>query len=159
MQYVRGQLQNAAQSARAALDVVGEDGLPQEYAVRAHVVMGFAAMSQLDLDSAWHWHELVVATDVADSDTVVTALRAILRAELLIEDGRLDEALTELTTDPAAAGPLPSFLSRDLALLRVRLAALIGDRAGIEAQLTGARPDRQPDRGRAGPGHAVDRPG
>ena len=135
VQYARGQLQNAAQSAQAALDVVGEDGLPQEYAVRAHVVMGFAAMSQLDLDGAWRWHQLVVATDLADSDTVVTALRSILRAELLIEAGRLDEALSALTTDPAGAGPLPSFLSRDLALLRVRLAILLGDRAGIEAQL------------------------
>ncbi|HET6985657.1 MAG TPA: helix-turn-helix transcriptional regulator, partial [Kribbella sp.] len=135
VQYARGQLQNAAQSAQAALDVVGEQGLPQEYAVRAHAVMGFAAMSQLDLDSAWHWHQLVVATDVADSDTVVTALRAILRSELLIEAGRLDEALTALTSDPAAAGPLPSFLSRDLALLRIRLAVLLGDQAGVEAQL------------------------
>ncbi len=135
VQYARGQLQNAAQSAQAALDVVGEQGLPQEYAVRAHLVMGFAAMSQLDLDSAWHWHQLVVATDVADSDTVITALRAILRSELLIEAGRLDEALTALTSDPAAAGPLPSFLSRDLALLRVRLAVLLGDQAGVGAQL------------------------
>ncbi|TCO26134.1 ATP/maltotriose-dependent transcriptional regulator MalT [Kribbella steppae] len=135
VQYVRGQVQSAAQSARAALDVVGEQGLPLEYAVRAHVVMGFAAVSQLDLDTARHWHQLVVATDVADSDTVVTALRAILRSVLLVEDGRLDEALTELTSDPAAAGRLPSFLSRDLALLRLRLAVLVGDQPGIDAQL------------------------
>ena len=135
VQYVRGQVQSAAQSAHAALEVVGEQGLPLEYAVRAHVVMGFAAVSQLDLDSAWHWHQLVVATDVADSDTVVTALRAILRSVLLVEDGRLEEALTELTSDPAAAGPLPSFLSRDLALLRFRLAVLVGDQTGVEAQL------------------------
>ncbi|MEI8407741.1 MULTISPECIES: LuxR C-terminal-related transcriptional regulator [unclassified Kribbella] len=133
--HVRGQVQSAAQSAQAALDVVGEQGLPLEYAVRAHVVMGFAAVSQLDLDNAWHWHELVVATDVADSDTVVAALRAILRSVLLIEAGRLDEALTELTSDPAAAGRLPSFLSRDLALLRFRLAILVGDQAGADAQL------------------------
>jgi ATP/maltotriose-dependent transcriptional regulator MalT len=136
VQYVRGQVGSAAQSAQAALDVVGEEGLPHEYAVRAQVVMGFAALSQLDLDSAWHWHELVVATDVADSDTVVTALSAILRSVLLVETGRLDQASTELASDPAAAGPLPSFLSRDLALLRIRLAVLVGDQAGVEAQIT-----------------------
>ncbi len=134
-QYVRGQVQSAARSAQAALDVVGAQGLPLEYAVRAHVVLGFAAVSQLDLDSAWHWHQLLVATDLADSDTVVTALRAILRSVLLVEDGRLEEALTELTSDPAGAGPLPSFLSRDLALLRLRLAVLVGDQPGVDAQL------------------------
>ena len=135
VQYVRGQVQSAAQSAQDALDLVGEQGLPQEYAVRAYAVLGFAALSQLDVDSAWHWHQLVVTTDVAESDTVVAALRAILHAVLLIESGRLDEALTELTSDPTAAGPLPSFLSRDLALLRFRLAVLIGDQAGVDAQL------------------------
>jgi len=135
VRFVRGQVQGAAQSAQAALDAVGEDGLPREYAVRAHVVMGFAALNQLDLDSAWQWYQRVVATDLADSDTVVTALRATLRSVLLVEAGRLDEALTELTSDPAAVGPLPSFLARDLALLRLRLAILVGDQAGVVAQL------------------------
>lgn len=134
VQYARGQVENAASSAQAALDAAGEQGLPQEYAVRAHVVLGFAALGHLDLDSAWREHELVVATDVAGSDTVVAALRAILRAVLLVEAGRLEEALTELTNDPAAAGPLPSFLSRDLALLRFRLATMVGDHAGAETQ-------------------------
>jgi DNA-binding CsgD family transcriptional regulator len=59
----------------------------------------------------------------------------MLRAALLMEVGRLDEALGELTTDPASAGPLPSFLSRDLALLRLHLAVLIGDLPGVETQV------------------------
>ncbi|TCO50263.1 ATP/maltotriose-dependent transcriptional regulator MalT [Kribbella antiqua] len=133
--YVRGQVQNAARSARAALDAGGDRGLPQEYAVRAQVVLGFAALSELDLDTAWHYHQLVAATDVAGSDTVVAALRAMLRSVLLIEVGRLDEALTELTTDPASAGPMPSYLSRDLALLRFRLAILVGDQSGAGTQV------------------------
>ncbi|TDW79576.1 MULTISPECIES: LuxR C-terminal-related transcriptional regulator [Kribbella] len=134
VQHVRGQMQNAAQSAQAALDVV-DDRLPQVYAVRAQLVLGFAALNQLDLARAWSWYERVVETDLADSDTVVTALRSMLRSVLLIEAGRLDDASTELTRDPAAAGPLPSFLSRDLALLRFRLAILIGDQAGVDLQV------------------------
>ncbi|GAB2604046.1 LuxR C-terminal-related transcriptional regulator [Kribbella endophytica] len=133
--YVRGNLQSAAVSAQAALDAVGEGDLPDEYAVRAHLVMGFAAMSQLDLEGAWRWHELAVATDVAESDTVVTVLRVILRSVLLIEAGRLDEASTELISDPAAAGPLPSFLARDLALMRLWLAVLVGDQSGADTQI------------------------
>jgi LuxR family maltose regulon positive regulatory protein len=134
VQYVRGQVRNAARSAREALDTGGDD-LPREYAVRAYVVLGFAALSDLRRDEAWRWHELVAVTDAAESDTVVAALCAMLRGVLLIEDGRLDEALSELTADPAAAGPLPSFLARDWALLRFRLAVLIGDQHGAEMQL------------------------
>ncbi|MFG1906261.1 LuxR C-terminal-related transcriptional regulator [Kribbella sp. NPDC048928] len=134
VQYVRGQVRNAARSAREALDT-GGDELPREYAVRAYVVLGFAALSDLRRDEAWRWYELVAMTESAESDTVIAALRAMLRGVLLIEDGRLDEALSELTVDPAAAGPLPSFLARDLALLRFRLAVLIGDEDGAAAQL------------------------
>lgn len=134
VQYVRGQVRNAARSAREALDT-GGDELPREYAVRAYVVLGFAALSDLRRDEAWRWYELVALTESAESDTVIAALRAMLRGVLLIEDGRLDEALAELTVDPAAAGPLPSFLARDLALLRFRLAVLIGDEDGAVAQL------------------------
>jgi ATP/maltotriose-dependent transcriptional regulator MalT len=136
VQYVRGQVQNAARSARSALDAGGEQGLPPEYEVRAQVVLGFSALTELDLDTAWHCHQLVAATDVAGSDTVVGALRTLLRAALLVEAGHLDEALTELTTDPDSAGPLPAFLSRDLALLRFRLAILVGDQTGVETQVS-----------------------
>ncbi|MEU4196392.1 LuxR C-terminal-related transcriptional regulator [Kribbella sp. NPDC026611] len=134
-QYVRGQVQNAGQSAQAALDVAGEDGLPPEYAVRAYVVLGFAALSELHLDDAWQWYERVAEIEVADSDTVVAGLRKVLNAVLLIETGRLDDALTALTAELAAAGPLPSFLSRDLALPRLWLALLLGDRGGVATQL------------------------
>jgi LuxR family maltose regulon positive regulatory protein len=135
VQLVRGQVRTAGRSARGALDEGGERGLPQEYVVRAQVVLGFAALSELDLDSAWHCHRLVAATEVAGSDTVVAGLRSMLRAALLVEMGRVDEASTELTTDPASAGPLPSFLARDLALLRFHLAILVGDQPGAETQL------------------------
>ncbi len=147
VQYVRGNVQSAAVSAQAALDAVGQDELPDEYAVRAHLVMGFAAMSRLDVERAWQWHELAVATDVAESDTVVTVLRMILRSVLLIETGRLDEASTELISDPAAAGPLPSFLARDLALMRLWLAVLVGDQTAADLQI--AELDRTGNRAEA----------
>ncbi|WP_427893453.1 LuxR C-terminal-related transcriptional regulator [Kribbella sp. GL6] len=134
VQYAVGQLRNAARSAREALDI-GGDELPREYAVRAYVVLGFAALSDLRRDEAWRWYELVAMTEAAESDTVIGALRAMLRGVLVIEDGRLDEALSELSVDPPAAGPLPSFLARDLALLRFRLAVLIGDEDGAVVQL------------------------
>jgi LuxR family maltose regulon positive regulatory protein len=41
----------------------------------------------------------------------------------------------ELASDPVAAGPLPSFLARDLALLRFWVAVLVGDRADAETQM------------------------
>lgn len=132
VQYARGAGLNGAHSARAALDAVGEDELPQEYGARAHVVLGFDALNELDLDAAWHWYESAAAADVIEADTILAALCAMLRTALLIESGRLGEALTEINTDPAAAGPLPSFLSRDLALLRFRMAILIGDQPGVE---------------------------
>jgi ATP/maltotriose-dependent transcriptional regulator MalT len=136
VQHARGQDQSAAQSAQAAIDAGGERGLPPEYAVRAHVVLGFAAVSELELDTACAYLEEVAAADVAGSDTVVAGLRAMLRAVLLVEQGRLGEALTELTNDPVAAGPLPTYLSRDLALLRSWLATLLGDKTTVDAQLT-----------------------
>jgi LuxR family maltose regulon positive regulatory protein len=134
VQHVRGQDQNAAQSARAAIDAGGER-LPPEYAVRAQVVLGFAAVSELELDTAYEHLRRVAAADVAGSDTVVAGLRAMLRAVLLVERGRLGEAFTELTSDPVAAGPLPTYLSRDLALLRSWLATLLGDKTTVDAQL------------------------
>ncbi|TCM44997.1 LuxR C-terminal-related transcriptional regulator [Kribbella sp. VKM Ac-2568] len=133
--YVRGQVENAAESARAALHEAGDRVLFKDYAVRAHVVLGLAALSQLDLAAARHWLEQVADTDVAASDTVVAGLRAILRASLLIENGQLDQAGTELATEPTAAGPLPSYLARDFALLRFWVAALIGDQGGMDKQL------------------------
>jgi ATP/maltotriose-dependent transcriptional regulator MalT len=135
VQFVRGQIQNAARSAQGALDAGEGAALAPEYVVRARVVLGFAALNELDLDTAWHCHQLVAAIDVAGSDTVVAGLRAMLRAALLMEVGRLDDAVSELSTDPASAGPLPSFLSRDLALLRIHLAVLIGDLPGVETQV------------------------
>jgi ATP/maltotriose-dependent transcriptional regulator MalT len=133
--YLSGQTHSAARSAQSALEATGEHGLAQEYAVRAHVVLGFGALSQLDVPAAQRWHQLVEAADVADSDTVVAALRVMLRALILAENGHLDEARAELTTDPASAGPLPSFLARDLALLRFWLAILVGDRTTVDNQL------------------------
>jgi DNA-binding CsgD family transcriptional regulator len=59
----------------------------------------------------------------------------ILRVGLLIENGQLDEARMELATDPVSAGPLPSFLARDLSLLRFRVAVLVGDPASAETQI------------------------
>ncbi|HZX04436.1 helix-turn-helix transcriptional regulator [Kribbella sp.] len=134
VQCIRGQMRNAARSAREALDLCGDE-LPREYAVRARVALGFAALSDLRRDEARRWYELVAGTEATESDTVIAALRAMLRSALLIEDGRLDEALSELTADPAAVGPLPSFLVRDRALLRFRLAVLIGDEDGAMVQL------------------------
>ncbi|WP_327640405.1 LuxR C-terminal-related transcriptional regulator [Kribbella sp. NBC_00482] len=136
VQCARGQLQNAARSAQGALDVAGGQSLPEEYSARAYVVLGLAAVNELDLDTAWQYHGVVAETEVAASDTVVAGLRAMLRAVLLIERGRLGEALTELTTDPTAAGPLPSFLSRDLALARAWLATLFGDASTLDTQVT-----------------------
>ncbi|MFF0267610.1 LuxR C-terminal-related transcriptional regulator [Kribbella sp. NPDC004536] len=136
VQHVRGQVQNSAQSAQAALDVAGERGLPEEYAVRAQVVLGFAAFSELDLEAAWRYHEEAAEAEAARSDTVVAGLRAVLRTVLLVEQGQLNEALTELTSDPVAAGPLPSYLSRDLALLRSWVAVLLGDNVSLEHQVS-----------------------
>ncbi|GAA1520994.1 LuxR C-terminal-related transcriptional regulator [Kribbella lupini] len=135
VQYVRGNVQTAAESAQAALDTVDQDELPHEYAVRAQLVLGLAAMSQLDPALGRRWNDSVVAAGPADSDSLVTTLHTILRALLLIEEGRLDEASRELVGEPAAAGPLPSFLSRDLALMRLWLAVLVGDRTRADAQL------------------------
>ncbi|GAB2614401.1 LuxR C-terminal-related transcriptional regulator [Kribbella endophytica] len=135
VQYVRGNVQTAAESAQAALDAVDQDELPHEYAVRAQLVLGLAAMSQLDPALGRRWNESVVAAGPADSDTLVMTLHTVLRALLLIEEGRLDEASRELVGDPGAAGPLPSFLARDLALMRLWLAVLVGDRTRADAQL------------------------
>jgi ATP/maltotriose-dependent transcriptional regulator MalT len=133
IQYARGQVESAARSAQSALDV-GGDNLAEDYAVRAQVVLGLAAMSHLEIDDPERWHQVVTKDDVAGADTVVATLRAMLRAMIIIETGRLAEARMELTADPVAAGPLPSFLARDLALLRFWVAVLVGDRADAETQ-------------------------
>lgn len=132
--YARGQVENAARAAQSALDVGGAN-LADDYAVRAQVILGLAALNHLEMDEARLRLKAVATVDIADSDTVVTALRVMLRAADIIEDGRLAEARMELASDPIAAGPLPSFLARDLALLRFWVAVLVGDRADAEAQM------------------------
>jgi ATP/maltotriose-dependent transcriptional regulator MalT len=132
--YARGQVENAARAAQSALDVGGAC-LADDYAVRAQVILGLAALNHLEMDEARRRLQAVTTVDVTAADTVVTALRAMLRAVDIIEDGRLAEARMELASDPVAAGPLPSFLARDLALLRFWVAVLVGDRADAEAQM------------------------
>jgi ATP/maltotriose-dependent transcriptional regulator MalT len=133
--HVRGQARSAAESAQAAFDVGGSDELPQDYGVRGCLALAFGALSELDLDTAWRWYERIAHAEVAESDTVIASLRVMLHGVLLIETGRLDDALTTLATDLATAGPLPAFLSRDLALLRWRLAVLLGDHSAAAAQV------------------------
>jgi ATP/maltotriose-dependent transcriptional regulator MalT len=135
VQYAQGQVQNAARSAQAALDATHGEPLADDYVARAQVVLGLAALNQLDLDRAQRWHQAVAASGAAGSDSVIAVLRATLRVHLLIEDGRLDDALTELATDPATPGPPPSFLTRDLAALRFRAAVLVGHQGESEAQI------------------------
>jgi len=53
----------------------------------------------------------------------------------VIEDGELDEARLQLASDPPNSGPMPAFLVRDLALLRLWVAVLVGDRASVAAQI------------------------
>ncbi|MFF0344684.1 LuxR C-terminal-related transcriptional regulator [Kribbella sp. NPDC004875] len=135
VQLVRGQVQSAARSAEAALDSAAKYGLAEEHVVRAQVVLGLAALSRLDLDDARDWSRTVTEADVPGSDPVVTALREMMRTVNVIEDGRLDEARLALASDPPAAGQLPSFLVRDLALLRLWVALLVDDRPSAESQV------------------------
>src|SRR5262249_33978272 len=86
VQCVRGQVQNAARAAQAALDATDGEHLADDYAVRAHVVLGLAALSRLDLDQATSWCKVVAASSAAASDTVIASLQAILRISLLIEN-------------------------------------------------------------------------
>jgi LuxR family maltose regulon positive regulatory protein len=135
VQYVSGQVENAARSAQAALDTTQDDQLAEDDAARAHAVLGLAALNQLDLDRAHGWYHTIATSMAPGSDTVVSALRAILRVCLLIENGDLEDAVTELAMDPASVGPLPSFLARELAVLRFRAAVLVGDLAESEVQV------------------------
>ncbi|GAA1552688.1 LuxR family transcriptional regulator [Kribbella sancticallisti] len=135
VEFVGGQVHTAERSALAALDAFGDSEMVEDYGVRAHVVLGLAAVVQLDVAAAPRWYRLVESADVGAADTVVDVLRVMLRAVILMENGRLDEARAELASDPASAGPLPSFLARDLALLRFAVAVLTGDPGAVAAQL------------------------
>ncbi|WP_433158298.1 LuxR C-terminal-related transcriptional regulator [Kribbella sp. CA-247076] len=148
LHYLRGATRTAAKAAQAALESAGADSLAEEYAVRAHAILGLAAWCRLDLPAAERWQRLVEAAGAAGSDSVVAALRLILRVLVLTENGQLDEARSELTTDPATIGPLPQFLIRDLTLLRLWVAILVGDRSTVDSELlklddTGSGPDAE----------------
>ncbi|MEU8226157.1 LuxR C-terminal-related transcriptional regulator [Kribbella sp. NPDC048915] len=151
LELTRAQIRSAERSAHSALDAAHEHGLPDEYVVRAQLVLGLAAFNQLDLDEARRWHDLaagldsngidpngidVTGADTADADLVVAALRETLRTVTVIEDGQLDDARLELASDPPSSGPMPSFMVRDLALLRLWVAGLVGDRGSVAEQIS-----------------------
>lgn len=135
LELTRGQAGSAARSAQSALDAAARHGLSDEYVVRAQLVLGLAAFNRLDLDEARHWHDATTAADASSTDILVAALRETLRTITVIEDGELDEARLQLASDPPNSGPMPSFLVRDLALLRLWVAVLVGDRAAVAAQI------------------------
>lgn len=135
IELVRSQVQSAARSAQSALDAAKSHGLPDEYIVRAQLVLALAALNRLDIDEARRWQRAATRTDAAGSDVVVEALRATMSTAGVIEEGLLDEARLELASDPRRSGPMPTFLVRDLALLRLWVAILVGDQASVAAQI------------------------
>jgi LuxR family maltose regulon positive regulatory protein len=139
IEYSRGDVRSAATTAQSALDHEDPEQVSEDYSVRAHVVLGLSAFNRLDLEAAHKWHERVEGSAVSSTDSVVAAMRMLLRACLLVEAGDLDVARLELTANPAAAGPLPAFLSRDLCLIRYRCAALVRDTAAAGVQVEALR--------------------
>lgn len=135
----RGYPRSAAATAQELLDVGDPESIDEHCAVRAHVVLALAAYSRLDVDTARKWQEEVEASEAATTDSVVSALRALLRAALLIEEGELDLARLTLAANPTAAGPLPTFLGRDLCLVRYHCATLVGDTEAANAQVEALR--------------------
>ena len=139
IEYSRGEVQSAATTAQSALDHEDRDQVNEDYSARAHVVLGLSAFNRLDLDAAQKWHEQVESSPVSSTDSVVAAMRMLLRACLMVEAGDLDVARRELGTDPGTVGPLPGFLSRDLCILRYRCAALVADTEAAGQQVAAIR--------------------
>jgi ATP/maltotriose-dependent transcriptional regulator MalT len=139
LELARGDTRSAASTAERVIQHDGIEPISEDYAARAHVVLGLAAYSRLDVDAARKWQEQVEGSDVSRTDSVVAALRALLNTCLLIEEGELDLARLALAANPTAAGPLPAFLVRDLCLARYHCATLVGDAPTARQQVDNLR--------------------
>ena len=135
IELVRGEAQTSAITAAEALSHATEGGLMGDaYVDRARVTLGWSAFLRLDFEEA---EERLSELDGPDSqrlDWIVSIFATMLRAFLLMESGRIDEAQRVVAATPEAPGPLPTFIFRALALLRWHCAAATGDRASMSAQ-------------------------
>jgi DNA-binding CsgD family transcriptional regulator len=137
LELVDGSFQTAAATARNALDLLGDGQLPNlPFVARAHLVMGWAAVHELDLIAG---HEQLAAAEqlsMLEVDPLVTDMLHLLRARLLAEEGLVEDARRLLAEHTHALSAAPPFLARLDAIVRAQTAALANDLPALRDEVT-----------------------
>ncbi len=101
---------------------------------RARLALAWAELQSLDLDRAATDLELGLPPS-APVDPLVAVLGAVVRARLLIEDGRLHEAERVLAGPMEVPDPVPGFARALVDSTRAQLAAATGDDDGLDEMI------------------------
>lgn len=101
---------------------------------RCQVALAWAAFEALELGEAATHLELSAPTE-QPTDPLVVAMAGVLRARLLIEEGRLQEAERVLAVPPSAPSPLPRSVLALTGSARAQIAAATGDDDGLELEI------------------------
>jgi ATP/maltotriose-dependent transcriptional regulator MalT len=137
LELVDASFQTAAATARSALDLLADQPPPSlPFVARAHVVLGWAAVHELDLITA---HEQLAAAEAASAqevDPLVTEMTHLLEARLLAEEGLVADARRLLAERTGTLTTTPRFLARLRAIVEAQTAALANDVATLRDQVS-----------------------
>jgi ATP/maltotriose-dependent transcriptional regulator MalT len=136
VELLSGVIHNAEETAAEALHYASQTGFGDAVVNdRARLVLAWSAYHQCDITGSKDWLAQLDAERASRADVVLGISLCLLRASLLSEDGRLDDARRELAYPPEVPGPLPAFLARLIAILRWHCAMLAADQATAQTQL------------------------
>ena len=137
LELVDASFQTAAATARSALDLLADQPPPTlPFVARAHLVLGWAAVHELDLIAA---HQQLAAAEEASAqevDPLVTEMLHLLEARLLAEEGLVQDASRLLAERTGTLATTPRFLARLRAIVVAQTAALANDVATLREQVS-----------------------
>jgi ATP/maltotriose-dependent transcriptional regulator MalT len=135
LEMLDGSVQTAADTARLCIERAAEAGVSHDaYTSRAHLALCWAAYQRLDIAAAGSELAIVQAAPVWAIDPFIVVLETVLRALLLAEQGRVDDAIRGLAGRLVVPQPVPAPMLRLVALARAHLAQLTGDVVEVQAQ-------------------------
>jgi DNA-binding CsgD family transcriptional regulator len=132
LELLDGSFQTAASTALSSLDFTNEAGIQDlPYIALAHVVAGWGALHELDLRACEEHLASAESHGAPEMDLVVSELLRLLRARLLAEQGRIEEASRLLAQHRSVDRAVPVFLRRLAAIVEAQTAALVNDVATV----------------------------
>lgn len=129
---IEGRAAAAAVLANDAIALREDVGGPDDVdSTRAHIALAWSSFHALDLASAQRHLDVVRQAVTAAYEPLTVMLALVLRARLLIEGGRVDDADRLLATPVAVPTPIPRFANALVSVTKAQLAAITGAEADV----------------------------